>query len=81
MQIEVEEAKHNLYRAQQELLVKAQAAEARERDRAAELAAEAAARRAQEVAQRAQQAQEAARMNARRHKIEQHARQASGPLL
>ena len=59
MQVEVEMAKHSLYKAQQELLAKVQAADARERERAAELAAEAASRRAREAAQRAQQAQEA----------------------
>ncbi len=76
----MEEAKHSLYKAQQELLAKVQAADVRERERAAELAAEATARRAQEAAQRAQQAQEAARLEARRREIEQHARQASDPL-
>ncbi len=79
MQVEVEMAKHSLYKAQQELLAKVQAADARERERAAELAAEAASRRAREAAQRAQQAQEAARLEARRREIEQNARQASGP--
>ena len=80
MQVEVEEAKRSLYRAQQELLAKVQATEARERERATERAAEAAARRAQEAAQRAKQAQVAARLEARRREIEQHARQACDPL-
>ena len=71
----MDEAKHSLYRAQQELLAKVHAAEVRERERAAEVAAGAAAHRAQEAAQRAQQAQETARLEARRREIEQHARQ------
>ena len=69
MQAEVEEAKQSLYRAQQKLLAQAQAAEARERQRAAELAAN-------EAARRAQSAQEAAAMQARRQKMEQKARKA-----
>lgn len=77
----MEQAKQSLYRAQQELLTKAQAAEARERERSAEVAAaryaEEAARRAQEAAQIARKAQEAAVMEARRREIEQRVRQAS----
>ena len=69
MQAEVEEAKRSLYRAQQKLLAQAQAAEARERQRAAELAAD-------EAARRAQSAQEAAAMRARRQEMEQTTRKA-----
>ena len=76
----MEQAKQSLYKAQQELLTKAQAAEVRERERAAGLAAaryaEEAARRARETAERARKAQEAAVMEARRREIEQRIRQA-----
>ena len=80
MQGQVEEAKQSLYRAQQELLTKAQAAEARERERSAEVAAaryaEEAARRAREAAERARKAQEAAVMEAKRQEMVQRVRQA-----
>ena len=69
MQAEVEEAKQSLYKAQRTLLAQAQAAEARERQRAAELAAN-------EAARRAQSAQEAVAMQARRQEMEQKARKA-----
>lgn len=69
MQAEVEEAKRSLYRAQQKLLAQAQAAEAREHQRTAELAAD-------EAARRAQSAQEAAAMRARRQEMEQISRKA-----
>ena len=63
----MEHAKQNLYRLQQKLFAKAQAAEAEERERAADAAAE-------QAAQRAQQAREAAVAEARRAEVQQSAR-------
>ena len=67
VQAEVEHAKQNLYSLQQELFAKAQAAEAKERERTANVAAE-------QAAQRAQRAQEAAVADARRQEMQQRAR-------
>ena len=78
----MEEAKQSLYRAQQELLARVQAAEAKESQRAAKLAAAETAQRARQdeeaAAQRARQAQEAAAAAAKRREMEESARQACG---
>ena len=67
VQAEVEHAKQSLYRLQQEMFARAQAAEANERERAADAAAE-------QAAQGARRAQEAAIADARRQEMQQRAR-------
>ena len=67
VQTEVDHAKQNLYNLQQELFAKAQAAEAKEQERAADAAAE-------QAAQRAQRAREAAVTEARQREVQQSAR-------
>ena len=67
VQAEVEHAKQSLYRLQQELFAQAQAAEEKERERAADAAAE-------QAAQRARRAREAAVAETRRAEVQQIAR-------